>query len=183
MVFLASAFGVVAFIIGLFTPLSPFWRDVWVAAALLYLAGVWVFQYRELVATGVRRIFPPKAMQRLVREDPFIPLSQAARELYEANINGMLGAAARQDAGGGADPLLWCCYWIAPRFPEIYGSRPPSTVLERVPSELFTYAHFQDRGDILVGGDGGDYVGLCVKQEAFRAVLPILGEMPRSERG
>ena len=117
------------------------------------------------------------------RDDPFIPFSQAARELYEAHINDLLGAAARQDAGGGVDPLLWCAYWIAPRFQEIYGRRPPSTKLERIPTYLFTYAHFEDHGDRLTGGDIGDYVDLCVKRGAFQAVLPGLGEMPASEPG
>ena len=116
-------------------------------------------------------------------QTPFILLSQAARELYEANIDGLLGMAARQDPGGEADPPLWCCHWIAPRFPEIYGRRPPSTMLERMPSVLFTYARFQDHGNSLTGGDGGDYVDLCVKRDAFREVLPGLGEVPPVEPG
>ena len=74
------------------------------------------------------------------RTEAFLSLRDAARELYEANINGLLGAAARQDAGDGSHPLRWCAYHLAPYMAEIYGRRPPSTVLERIPPVLFTYA-------------------------------------------
>lgn len=116
-------------------------------------------------------------------EEPLIPLSQAARELYEANLVSWLGAAARIDQGAGADPLLWCAYWIAPRFTEIYGRRPPSTKLELVPSVLFTYAHFQDHGDKLTGGGEGEWVDLSVKASSFREALPGLGIMQQTEPG
>lgn len=107
----------------------------------------------------------------------FFPLHDAARELYEANLDTPLGAAARLDAGGGAEPLEWCCYWIAPRFPEIYGRRPPLTVLERVPAHLFTYAHFEDGGRRLAGGDEGDFVDLAVHRRAFRRMIPALSNL------
>ena len=113
----------------------------------------------------------------LLGGDTFIPLQDAARELYEANLDTALGAAARLNAGGGAEPLEWCCYWIAPRFPEIYGRRPPSTVLERVPAHLFTYARFEDGGRRLAGGDEGDFVDLAVNRKAFRRMIPALSDL------
>lgn len=150
-------------------------NDVVVALSTIALAGLALNQIfpAPLAALGARIRTAPFIGLR----DPLLPLQDAARELYEANVGTILGRAARMDPGDGADPLAWCAQWIVPRVPEIYGRRPPSTKLELVPPHLFTYARIEEHGRRLTGGDEGDFVDLAVKRRAFRAMIPALSDM------
>lgn len=109
--------------------------------------------------------------------DPFISLPDAARELYEANLDRSLGQWARRHSDGSEQGIFtWLAYWMMARSIVVYGRRTASTVLEPLRPELVHVGGIE-AGASRFERDGFEtYRDLSVKRDAFRAMIPALSE-------
>lgn len=148
------------------------WALILAAALISFI--VELVHRRPRVFEAVSRTAPGLRLP-WTKPDPFMSLRDAARELYGANTNEMLGKWVRGQTDGSEDEILnWLTYWIAARFVTVYGKRPASTVLEEIPPVRFTLGGVNG-GASRIERDGQDtFVDLAVRRDAFRGMIPAL---------
>ena len=146
------------------------WALILAAALISFI--VELVHRRPRVFEAVSRTAPGLRLP-WTKPDPFMSLRDAARELYGANTNEMLGKWVRGQTDGSEDEILnWLTYWIAARFVTVYGKRPASTVLEEIPPVRFTLGGVNG-GASRIERDGQDtFVDLAVRRDAFRGMIP-----------
>ncbi len=142
------------------------------ALALLVLNQIWP---QPLTAVAGRFRRAPEN-----ESEPFIALAEAARLAYEVLRNDMIGRLAARSPDG---PLSYMAQWIADKGVPIYGERHPSTVREKLPSELLRAAGITYGADRFEREGWDTYVALVVRRSEIGALLePIRDQLKASHK-
>ena len=152
-------------------------NQIVVAASSVALVGLLLNQAFPAPATAVAgwlRTLPLIG----AKPDPFVPLADAVRELYEANLDEDLGRWVRGQTNGGEVEIYdWLIYWATSRSVTVYGRRTASTVLETIPPVRFTMARVTGGAKLIMQDSRIEWRDLQVKRGAFRSMIPVLGDI------
>lgn len=115
---------------------------------------------------------PRASSTRAVIRAEWVPLPAAARRIYEANLDSLIGEFARSQRTPEEIVEYFAWYAVEKHLP-IYGKRPPSNLLEAIPEAEIRRCTFQNCANELRGksGDSTHWVELATTEADLQNLL------------
>ncbi|MEI7931733.1 MAG: hypothetical protein WCI21_01570 [Alphaproteobacteria bacterium] len=167
-----------------------FWIEAWTqgwittaltspefAPALFLVAVVYLFvvqpraihiHHKEIQAT----VTPIATVTAELNPAAWIPLPEAARRIYENNIDNLIGDFARTHKTP-QEILEYCAWFAVEKHLPIFGKRPPSNLVESIPEQEIRRCVFQNGAKELRGksGDSTHWIDLATTQVELDKLL------------